>query len=214
MRLPAPVIAPLVTWSSGFRHAEASRGHFDQRLACGRRRLSELHAANLDRQAPPGRTLVRGQRRVALDQRDAVERQVEFLGHNLAEGGPHTGAEIDLAGIDRDPTVGADRKEPVDLVGCDCLRRRDAFSSGQDAAVGEREGDDEGALQEVAPALDEIEHIVLPRLDAPRGVLHGAQDALMRSAPAEIVGERLLDLCDTRVLVLCQQRHGADDHAV
>src|SRR6185437_14556731 len=38
--------------------------------------------------------------------------------------------------------------------------------------------------------------------DVGRGALHGAQDAHMRSAAAEIVGERLLDLLLARVLGL------------
>ena len=44
-----------------------------------------------------------------------AERHVELLGAHLRERGAHAGAEIDLAGIERDPAARVDGKEGVDL---------------------------------------------------------------------------------------------------
>ena len=52
-----------------------------------RRRLADLHAAVLDRQAAAGRALVGRERGVALDDCDAVERHVELLGDDLRQRG-------------------------------------------------------------------------------------------------------------------------------
>ena len=42
--------------------------------------------------------------------------RVEFVGYNLSHGGQHAGAEIDLAGIDRNLAIGADSKKAVHFV--------------------------------------------------------------------------------------------------
>jgi hypothetical protein len=56
----------------------------------------------------------RRERRVALDDLDAAERNIEFLGHDLRERSLHAGAEIDLAGVDRHRTRRIDGEEGVD----------------------------------------------------------------------------------------------------
>ena len=91
--------------------AEALGRLLEQRAARGRRRLADLHAADLDREAAPGRALVGRQRGVALDDLDARERHVELVGGDLRERRRDAGAEIDLAGVDRDHAVGVDGED-------------------------------------------------------------------------------------------------------
>ena len=53
--------------------------------------MANLHAAILDRQTAIGRTLIRCEQRVALDDADSAHGYVEFLGHDLSDGRSHTG---------------------------------------------------------------------------------------------------------------------------
>ena len=59
----------------------------EKRLTRGGRRLAELNAAAGDAVAAGGRALIGRQRSVALDHRDALERDVELLADELAHGG-------------------------------------------------------------------------------------------------------------------------------
>src|SRR5262249_46352746 len=87
-------------------------------------RLSDLHPAAHDARASRGRALVRRERSIALDHLDAVEAAAELLGNHLPDRDTQPLPEIDLATVDRDATVGADREKAVDLVGMECLADR------------------------------------------------------------------------------------------
>ena len=136
--------APSAVTGRPARH-QASAQLIQSAAARRRRGLADLHAADLDRKAAVGRSLVGGQRRVALHDRDAVERHIEFLGCHLGQRRADTRAEVDLAGKHRDAAVGINRKKAVDLV------ERYRLSSGRAVlreggpAACEREADDERA---------------------------------------------------------------------
>jgi len=74
--------------------------------------VTQLHAALLDGQAAVRRALIRRQRRVALDQRDVSQRNVQLVGDNLHEGGLNAGAEIDLSGIEVTWPLGSMARNP------------------------------------------------------------------------------------------------------
>ncbi len=121
----------------------------EQRSPGGRRGVTQLHAADLDRQAAPGGALVGRERSVALDELDPVERHVEFVRDDLRQCSCDAGPEIDFAAIDRHHAAGIDREKRVDLgdrEGLGPLGERLAGSTG------EREADDQGAaaLEHVA----------------------------------------------------------------
>jgi hypothetical protein len=80
------------------RHAEALGRQLQERLPRGGGGLPDLHAADLDREAPPRGALVRGERGVALHERDPVEGDVQLLGGHLPERRPDPRAEVHLAG--------------------------------------------------------------------------------------------------------------------
>ena len=130
---------------------EALRRLLDQRRARGRRRVADLHAAGLDGEAAPGRALVGRERGIALDDAHGVERHVELLGGHLRERGAHAGAEIDLAGIDRDAAARVDGEERVDLGDRQRPLRRRLL--GERCRGAEREADDQraAALEQIAP---------------------------------------------------------------
>ena len=60
--------------------------------------------------------LIRRQRRVAIDQLDAIERHAEFFGHQLRLRRGDSLAEFFLAGVGGDAAVGADRDPGIELV--------------------------------------------------------------------------------------------------
>ena len=96
-------------------HAETLGGLRCERLPRGGRRVAQLHAAELDGEAAPGRALVGRERGIAGDDPRARERQIELFGDHLTERGVGSGAEIDLAGIDRAETFSVDGEEGIDL---------------------------------------------------------------------------------------------------
>jgi hypothetical protein len=104
--------------------AEARGRSVEQRGAGRGRRLADLHPPDLDGEAAPGLALVGRERGVALDDLHPRHRQVELVGRDLAERRAGAGAEVDLAGIDRDHALGIDRQERVDLGERERLRRR------------------------------------------------------------------------------------------
>ena len=90
----------------------------EQRLARGRPGTPQLLPAAGDARAAAGPALVRADGCVPLDQLgDALDGDVQLLGHHLAHRGPATCPEIHLAREDGDRVVGVDRQESVDLVG-------------------------------------------------------------------------------------------------
>ena len=126
-------------------------GRFVEKRGLGRRRrVAQLHAADLDGEAAPGRALVGRERSVALDELDHGQRHVELLGDHLQQRSRDAGAEVDLAGIDRHHALGIDREEGVDLGGCDRLAR--ALCDCLTGSARKREADDQGAaaLEHVA----------------------------------------------------------------
>src|SRR5436190_595532 len=98
-----------------FLGVEALGRLLEQRGLRGRRGVAQLHAADLNRQAAPGGALIGRERSVALDELDPVERHVELVGNDLRQRGRDTGAEIDLAAIERHLAAGIDREEGIDL---------------------------------------------------------------------------------------------------
>ena len=93
---------------------------------------------------------------------------------------------------------------------CGAVRLRTA-----DASRGEREADHKrAAALEKGVATDEIWMFMAASLRLCRGALDRADDAGMRAAAAEIVGERLLDLGLARLLVLREEGRRLHDHAV
>ena len=104
-------LLPALTTPSGdlqilLAGVELFGGLVEQRRLGGRGRIAQLHAADLDRQAAPGRALLGRQRGVALHELDHAQRHIELFGDDLRQRRRDAGAEIDLAGIDRDHAFG------------------------------------------------------------------------------------------------------------
>jgi hypothetical protein len=97
------------------RVPEALGAKREDGLACCRRGLAYLHRTTRNASAASSASLIGRERRVALDHRDALNRHAEFLRHHLAHGGAQTGADIHLARIDGDGTIGMHSEETVDL---------------------------------------------------------------------------------------------------
>ena len=74
-----------------------------------------MHAALGNAVRARCRALIGRERRVAFHQMNALDRQAEFLGGDLRESGAQSGAEIDLAGIDRHRAVCVDGNIGIDL---------------------------------------------------------------------------------------------------
>ena len=91
--------------------AEALGRLVEQRVPRGRRRVADLHAAELDREAAPGRALVGREQRVAGDQVDAGNGTSSSSATICAQRRRDAGAEIDLAGIDGHHALGVDRRK-------------------------------------------------------------------------------------------------------
>jgi hypothetical protein len=116
---PATEIAPSVisSWVAGTLSlaapisSSASRASAAARRACAAARCSRCQRCGL----------IDGQLAVALDPRDALEGHIELLGHYLSEGGGHSGAQLDFAGVDGHAVVAADHEPRVECVG----RRRE-----------------------------------------------------------------------------------------
>src|SRR5262249_1895823 len=141
--------------------AELLGGFREQRLPRGRCGLAQLHAADLDAQAAPGRALIRRELGVAFHQFDARYRHVELVRHDLAERGRYAGAAIDLARVGGDLAGLVDRQEGIDLGERDRFRRSLRERAGERPC--EREADDEraGADERVAAGNLDV-HVRLP----------------------------------------------------
>jgi len=120
------------------------------------RGLADLHAAVLDGEAAEGDALVGSERGIALYDGDVGERNRQLLRRDLGHRGADAGAEIDLAGEDRDLALGIDGEEPVHLVGRDGLLRSGRLFLGRAFRQPgrEREADDQcsARLQQGTPA--------------------------------------------------------------
>ena len=97
--------------------AQALRGQVDEPPARGRGGQAELGAAAGDAVAAAGPALVGRERGVALDHRDALERDVELLARELAHRDAPAGAEIHPAHEDGDRAVAVHGQERVHRVG-------------------------------------------------------------------------------------------------
>src|SRR5262249_24090948 len=109
---------------------EALARLLQQRGLGSRRGLADLDAADLDREAAPGRTLFWRRRRVTLNHRAAPEGYGEFLGGDLRQRCLDAGAEIDLAGKERHSSLGVDHEIGIDLGQHDRLGWSRALPSG------------------------------------------------------------------------------------
>ena len=152
-------------------------GQAEQRLARGRRRLPDLHAADLHRHAAVGRPLVGREQGVALHHLHLRQRHRQLLGGDLRHRRANAGAEVDLARIDGDPAVGADRQEAADLVERDGLGRRAGAGGGRGRACRLRRGSGRG---EAGADADEQRAAGLQHA-APGGVDAGGQECVGRS---------------------------------
>ena len=125
-------------------YAEPLRRLLHQRAPRGGGRLADLHPALLDGQAAGRDALIRGERGVALDDGDELQRHVQLVGRNLGDGRAHARPEVDLAGKDGDAAPRIDREEGVDLVGRERPRRGAAPRAARHQRR-EREAHDEDA---------------------------------------------------------------------
>ena len=69
--------------------------------------------------ATAGPTLIRRQCSVTFDNGDSIDGDIEFFGDNLAHGDFQTGADIDLACVDRGGAVRVNGKKAVDFARID-----------------------------------------------------------------------------------------------
>ena len=95
------------------------RGARDQKLPRLCRRLAQRHGGDLDRFAGDRRALVGHQRRIAKHDDDTGKGHVQLFGDDLPQRGADAGAEIDMAVIGGDRSVGGDPDEGLELDGLD-----------------------------------------------------------------------------------------------
>ena len=145
---------------------------------------------------------------VAVDQRDAPDRDAELLGGHLRDGDAHAGADVDLARVDGDAAVGMDGEEAVDFLDARverrawrCPERRRSTPSARRAGR-TRSSPTVGAVW----AFSAARRWSLGLDISPARAHHGPQDPRMRAAPAQIPSERLLDLVLGRAAASSQQR--------
>ena len=101
------------------RKLQPRRGTRDQKLPRLRRGLAQRHGGDLDRFAGDRRALIGDERCIAKHDDDARKGYVEFLRDDLPERGADAGAEIDMAVIGGDRSVGGDPDEGLELDGLD-----------------------------------------------------------------------------------------------
>ncbi len=175
-----------------------------------------VHAAVLNREARVSRPLVGRQQGIALDGRDTGEWHREFFGNDLSDRGEHTGAEFHLSGVQRDQPISVDRDKTADLVGGDALLRQPRrFGPGRTAArkrtSPRAHRHASGTRVEKPPyqawALALLGHLL-------GGAHHGAQDADVGAAFAQIGRKRLSDLVLGRALCCREEPSRLHDHAV
>ena len=100
------------------RHRQQPGRHLDQHAARFRRRHAHLLAAVLNAGGAGGAALVHRRAGVAHDHLDGLERNVEFLRHDLADGDVQPVPHIHLAEESRYAAVGIDRDVGRQLIGC------------------------------------------------------------------------------------------------
>ena len=105
--------------SSSTGKLQPLRGARDQKLPRLRRGLAQRHGRDLDGFAGDRRALIGDQRGIAEHDDDARKGHVEFFGDDLPERGANAGAEIDMAVIGGDRSVGGDPDEGLELDGLD-----------------------------------------------------------------------------------------------
>ncbi len=88
----------------------------DERMACRGRRQAKLHAPTRDAVTARGGTLVRRERGVTLDHRDAFEGHVELLADELAHGDAPASPDVYLADEDGHRAIGVHGQERVEHV--------------------------------------------------------------------------------------------------
>ena len=99
------------------RHTEFLRRALHQHAACFRRGIAQRDTAALEPGAAGRAALIAGQRRVAHDDVDALEREIEFFGHHLLHGDIDALAHVHLAEVGGGVAVGQYRDPRVELVG-------------------------------------------------------------------------------------------------
>jgi hypothetical protein len=147
------------------RKIEEDRAH----LGAGQ---AQRRAAVLHRLAACSLALVRCLGRIAGDQPDAGERQVELLGRDLLERGEDALAELDLAGEDGSGAIGVDADPAVEPA-IVLQASRQAFLPPGELGI-EGEGDDERteAGRELAPVESESVHVRSSRWSGQRAAPH------------------------------------------
>ncbi len=108
---------PLSTVSWSARHLQPLRAALDQQAPCFGRRIAQRDAAELNPGAAGGAALIARERRVAHDDFDAFERDVEFFGDHLRDGDIDTLAHVHLAEVRGDVAVGQHRNPRIELIG-------------------------------------------------------------------------------------------------
>jgi hypothetical protein len=102
---------------------------------------------------PRGRALIRRDRRIALDQPDAVQGDADFLCHQLHLRGVEPLTEIALSRVSRDAAVAPDRDPRIELGTAGSVEALGEHVAQAIDDSGRRESDDEraGALEERTP---------------------------------------------------------------
>ena len=157
--------------------------------------------------------LIRRQRRVALDQLHAIERDAELFGDQLRLRGVEPVTELAFAGVGRHVAVGGDGDPRIELIAAGAVEplrrqpRRVATAEARRRQPRRAEADDEraGAFQK-GSALHAFTPLRVP--------LDGAKHPRVRGAAAQHAGHRLPDLRVRRFRVPIEERLGGHDDAV
>jgi hypothetical protein len=136
-------------------HAEPRGRARQQRLArrCRRQRQVLVIEVRGRRPAPRGRPLIGRDRRVALDEPHAIERDAQLLGDQLHLRGLHALPEFALARAGRDAAIGGDGNPGIELPWVDGRRGGSSLrgrAGSQRAARREADDEDAGRAEEVA----------------------------------------------------------------
>ena len=189
----------LVRWN-----AEALRREPQQRLTRGRSRQRQIALVEIRRRrlAPRRRPLIGRDRRVALDQPDAIERNRELLGNQLRLRREDPLAELALAGVGRDDAVGGDGDPRIELGGIDVRGAGAEFALREEIRGGERDDDRARGFQKIAPRESRA------RQSVERVAGHSA-----RSRQACRPALHLYVLIARSIRVWVKQRHNTPDSA-
>ena len=162
---------------------------------------AQRRAAELDRRASRRSALVRRLPRIAGDEHEPLRRDVELVAGDLAHGGQHALAQFDAAGHHRDGAVGGDAHPGVELgIASDHGRHRRAGRPAVPWAAAQRKPMVRPATAETAPMpkarrLRVMSVLIVMASHSPAGgALHGANDALLAAAAAQVGVHVLADL--------------------